>query len=389
MSLVSMSIEELREEVNRAKPMRKKGRLNGAAAHGEDGTAGPLVAEPAFSFVSLADLHENPPPEREWIVREWLPRGTLVALFGGGGIGKSLLAQQIATCVANGVQTLGQDVAPSPVLALFGEDDPEELRRRQWAILSHLERSPKYSADGLHLNGRAGLENTLMTFTADRIPLAMPLMQALRDECARLRPALVVLDNIAQVFGGMENDRHQVTMFANALTGLAREFDCCVLLLGHVAKAQGSEYSGSTAWEAAVRTRLWLERRADGMIELHKAKANYAARGSVVMEYRHGALVEIDESRGDESDVVRATEKQVLDALDALTSRQIASSQNPTASTYLPRLAAKQGLITNMTNAARALAALIERGEILVGQQLGWKKSDRHPAVGLARKEAS
>ncbi|MBN9425295.1 MAG: AAA family ATPase, partial [Burkholderiales bacterium] len=47
-----------------------------------------------FEYISLSDLDSNPPPEREWIVRDWLPRGTLVLMSGGAGIGKTLLAQQ-------------------------------------------------------------------------------------------------------------------------------------------------------------------------------------------------------------------------------------------------------------------------------------------------------
>src|SRR5690606_12411240 len=158
----------------------------------------------------------------------------------------------------------------------------------------------------------------------------------------------------------------------------------------HVAKSIGSEYSGSTAWEAAVRTRLWLERREDGLIELHKAKANYAARGSVLFGYRHGALVEIDEARRDESAAAGAAESAVLEALATLTARQVATSQVPTATTYLPRLAEREKLLgtTTKSNASRALSALIDRGEILVGRPLGWKKADRHQAIGLTRRPA-
>ncbi len=343
-----------------------------------------------FEYISLSDLDSNPPPEREWIVRDWLPRGTLVLMSGGAGICKTLLAQQIGVHVGNGVPIFGQDVTRGPVLALFGEDDGEELRRRQRAILSHLGRSPAYSSEGLYFDGRAGKPNTLMTFGAEHIPLTTPTMEMLRAECARLRPALVIIDNIAQVFGGAENDRHMVTVFANALTGLAREFDCTVLLLGHVAKAEGSEYSGSTAWEAAVRTRLWLQRRDDGLLELHRAKANYAARESVVLEYQHGALVEVDlhDSASGGSQMLAQAEQAVLSALDTLTARQIATSQNPPATTYLPRLAARQGLLDGIApeNAARALTALIDRGEVLVGRRLGWQKVDRHYASGLARR---
>ena len=81
-------------------------------------------------------------------------------------------------------------------------------------------------------------------------------------------------------------------------------------------------------------------------------------------------------------------ERKILSALEVFTARQIATSQAPNAQTYLPRLAERDGLLDGAsgTIARRALSALIDRGEILVGQSLGWKKADRHPAMGLARR---
>jgi hypothetical protein len=345
------------------------------------------VPEPEHrvEYASLDDLDTDPPPPRRWVVDQWLARGTVTALFGGGGIGKSLLVQQAATCVANGIGVLGAEVAPGPVLAYLCEDDNDEVRRRQRAILSHLGRSPTYSAEGLHIAGRAGYDNVLMTFGSDRLPIPAPFLAEVESECDRTRPVLLVLDNIAQLFGGIENDRYMVTAFANRLAGIAHRFDCAVLLLGHVAKMQGSEYSGSTAWEAAVRTRLWMERRDDGLIELHRRKANYSGQGSIVMEYQHGALVEIDEERRDESAAARAIEPQVLKILATFTARQVATSHVPTARNYLITQASKAGMLKAPTAiAARALAALIDANRVIPNAELPWRKADRHRAIGLA-----
>ena len=42
------------------------------------------------------------PPPREWLVEDWIPAGRLGSLYGKGGMGKSLLALQIAAAVMHG-----------------------------------------------------------------------------------------------------------------------------------------------------------------------------------------------------------------------------------------------------------------------------------------------
>lgn len=347
----------------------------------------------APAYVSLGDLDTNPPPPREWVIDEWLPLGAVTALFAGGGFGKSLLSQQIATCVANGVPFCGRAVRMGPVLGIFTEDDADELRRRQCRILASMGRTARFSTSDLHLSARAGESNTMMVprqFSRELDGTAFGW--SVVDQVKQLRPSLLILDNLAQLFGGMENDRFQATYFANWLSSIALRFRCAVLLLGHVAKAEGSEFSGSTAWDAAVRSRWWLERRDDGTLELHKSKANYAKRESVVLEFRDGALAHVDQKAGGaaESLVMAQARRDVLAALDALTARQIATSQAPNATTYLPRLASKEKALgtTGYEAARRALGALIDEGEIICGVELPWRKNDRTRAVGLARKAA-
>jgi len=346
---------------------------------------------PIPEYASFADLDENPPEPRRFVVDQWLPRGVVGGLFAAGGVGKSLLSQQWATCVANGLPVLGHRTAMGAVLGFFCEDDANELRRRQRAILAHLRRSARDSSAGLFLEGRAGELNTLIAFDAQRNVLRTPFLDLVEREVERLRPALLILDNIAQLYAGLENDRFEVTMFVNLLTGIARRFDCSVLLLGHVAKLAGSEYSGSTAWEAALRVRLWIERRDDGVVELHRRKANYSSLDRVSLEYRDGAFAEVDDAAvgAAGSQAAAQAEAVVLDALDTFTAREVATSQVPTARTFLPRLAAREGLLNGCSEVAagRALAALIDRGELVVGQPLGWRKPDRKPALGLMRRQ--
>jgi putative DNA primase/helicase len=216
----------------------------------------------AIKPICFPELAGRKPPPRRFIVDKWLPVGCTTSLYGGGGIGKTMLAQQIGTAIAVGRPLFEMAVEKGPVLGLMAEDDDAELWRRQIRVNEWFA-CEMADLGNLHLQGRAGLENTLALYPASGEPEEGILLRLVRETARALRPVLIILDPIAQLYGGNENDRFQVSHFINMVGGLAREFDCAVLLLGHPAKADGSEYSGSTAWNASVRSRLLLHRKKD------------------------------------------------------------------------------------------------------------------------------
>ena len=370
--IIRMRVEQLRQQTDAVKSERRDRKL------------------PLPDYADFSRLDSEPPPERDWAVDQWIPRGSPTALYGRGGVGKSLLAQQIGTSVGTGERLFGHAVTRGSAVGFFCEDDKFELQRRQLAILNGMRRSAASTTD-LYFEGRAGMDSRMVAFDRDRQLLISPFMDLVLRECERLMPTLVILDNVAQLFDGLENDRFQVTAFCNALTRLARDFNCAVLLLGHVGKGDGSEYSGSTGWDAAVRSRLLLTRQDDGTLELRRMKANYSALDSVRLEYRHGTFVELGSgSSGEASENEQRAADIVLAGLDTLTSRQVASSASPTAATYLPRLLRREGLLNGVHYdlACRALNGLIDAGALVPGVQLAWKKADRKWAHGLARRAA-
>jgi hypothetical protein len=56
--------------------------------------------EPKQSPLMSAGDFLQPAPRRQWIVEKWIPKGCVTGLFGSGGTGKSLLAQQLGTVLA-------------------------------------------------------------------------------------------------------------------------------------------------------------------------------------------------------------------------------------------------------------------------------------------------
>lgn len=58
-------------------------------------------------------------PVREWIVPEWIPCGVVTGLYGDGGLGKSLLAQQLQTAIALGSAWLALPVETGATLGVY------------------------------------------------------------------------------------------------------------------------------------------------------------------------------------------------------------------------------------------------------------------------------
>ena len=214
--------------------------------------------------------------------------GCATSLYAPGGFGKSLLAQLLGSCVASGREFLGVPTMHAPVLGIFCEDDDDELWRRQCRI-NNLVSLRMTDLSAFAAQGRLGLPNLLMAFTKGKPPAALPLLAEIEAKAIMVGARLIILDNAAQLFGGEENARAEVTTFINELNGLARRLNAAVLMLGHPPKS-GAEYSGSTAWHAAVRCMWTLTRAAekeeDGepseLMILTRSKANYAPGGAEI-----------------------------------------------------------------------------------------------------------
>lgn len=248
-----------------------------------------LDADPIF----VGDL-TGEPKKREWIVEDWIPKGVVSSLSGDGGMGKTLLAQQLLYAAGVGGKWLGLDVPAVRGLGVFCEDDEDELHRRHNAIKSDLGHSIGNPFTDTWIWPRVGFDNLLVTFDKDNKPLVSPFFGQIMRHVLDKKIGLLFLDTIADLFGGNEIIRAQVNYFIKATCGAfikqAKDagFVLTVILLSHPSQAgrnSGSGESGSTAWNNAVRARLYLTRPEDGLPEqrvLTRKKSNYSASGDDV-----------------------------------------------------------------------------------------------------------
>ena len=256
---------------------------------------------PYIDWVNAAELHGEP-PARDWLVHGMVPMDTVTLLYGDGGTGKSLLALQLAVSTVLGRVWLNKIPSSGPVIYFSAEDDRSELHRRVSAICK-LHECTTGSLVNLHLANMAG-QDALLASIGKKTGALTPSMvfETLNKHAMVVRPKLIVLDTLADIFPGNENDRAQVRQFVGLLRGLAIRHRCAVLTLAHPSlsgMASGTGASGSTAWNNSVRSRLYFDRiRSDGYESdpdarrLKVMKANYGPiDGEIALRWQDGVFV--------------------------------------------------------------------------------------------------
>lgn len=256
----------------------------------------PLPALPGVA--DLADWSLSRAPARDFVISGWIIRGACGLLSGQEGVGKSLLAQQMATCAALGMPFLGLEIAQTPAVYITCEDPVDELWRRQEDINRSLGITMADLAGRLMLVSLKGqLGNELAVFDPQGRISVTDRYRQIEETVKAFGAGLIFLDNAAHFFTGNENARHDVATFLGLLERLSEIVNGAVVLLAHPNKQhaqgnkQGNEYSGSTGWSAHVRNRLfldWCPKTADGEFlgddgrVLRKSKANYGKKGEEI-----------------------------------------------------------------------------------------------------------
>jgi AAA domain-containing protein len=175
----------------------------------------------------------------------------------------------------------------------------------------------------LTLKADSKLRSTPGEETLIAVPDTTKLFERTREAACDLRPRLIVLDNSADVFGGNENDRAQVRQFIGHLRGIAIASSAGVLLTSHPSLTginTGTGLSGSTAWNASVRSRLYFKRSTTEKDEepdpdlrvLEVMKANYGPIGeTITLRWTDGLFLPV----GDASHLEKAAAEQAAEHL--------------------------------------------------------------------------
>jgi hypothetical protein len=226
----------------------------------------------------LRQILTSTEPLVEWLVKDFLPQGTLMTLAGEPGAGKSVLCYHLAICLACGIAPLG-GLFPAnpegPVSVLYFDQENSIPDRNQYL---------KYAWEGL---GKPDIK-TLQTY------LWCPHFQlgggewasAAADWIEAKQPRIIFYDTATPCFHVQdENSNAEATSNINTLRDLAKLTDkvATQTVLKHaktkLEKDSRRTLRGAKAWEGAVdaivfHTKTAGRPRADGlsMTKLEPAK---------------------------------------------------------------------------------------------------------------------
>lgn len=289
-----------------------------AEAMGADGTQAPDPFEGHWRTLAAAGIDlADPPPKRRWLLKRGgtgvLPLGKAGVLAASGGAGKTMALVQLAYAVATGTDWLGtfQVEAPGNVLALLGEEDDEEVRRRfhhaamsavvhgeGFAEASEAERYQrqnvigakhrKHAAERIVAVPLAGIPVALTARDAKGNTTETAALEHLRRRLAEREWSLIIIDPLSR-FGSddVETDNAAATRLVQAIESLVNVKGAggpTVLVAHHSGKITNNDGSpkvrGSSAITDGFRWAATLSPR-DASDDVHGAvlhcfKSNYA-----------------------------------------------------------------------------------------------------------------
>lgn len=211
---------------------------------------------------NAADAYQ-PPPQQDWCIEGLLSRRSLSILVGDPGSKKTLLALDLAVCLAMGKPWLGRHTLQCPVLFV----DEETGRPRLWARI--------HAALQAH---HAPTDAPFHYMSLPNFDLRDP------DECQRLMESaqsvnagLIVIDSLASVIRGSdENSVLSLQPFILRMRYLAEAAHTAVLIIHHNNKS--GIFRGSSVISAGVDLLLNIESAPDSAhIHLQPLKTRDAA----------------------------------------------------------------------------------------------------------------
>lgn len=215
----------------------------------------------------LITLDTIAPQEIKWLWKPYIPAGTVTAIFGAGGQGKTYMTVAIAAALSRGDPLPDQenDKLPQKILFLSAEDDyatvivPRLIK--QGAVMSNI-----------------AVPDTKFVLDKWGVDQVTELMR-------EFAATVLFIDPIVYYAGGKMdmNKSNEVRSMMESMKTAAERSSSSVIVVGHVRKSdvgdEADRMMGSADWVNASRSGLLVTKTNDGTKILKHVKTNYGAMG--------------------------------------------------------------------------------------------------------------
>jgi RecA-family ATPase len=336
---------------------------------------------------------------REWAVHDRIPMRNVSMLGGEGAIGKSLLLMQLIGAVVLGKDWIGTMPKQGRALYMSCEEDDDEVNRRMEDVARHLGATRQDMIDaGLRFLSFAGEDAVLAQPDRAGIMRPTPLFERLRRDAFEQRPTLIVLDTVADIFAGKENDRAQTRQFITMLRGLAIATESAVVIAAHPSLEgirSDTGLSGTTGWHNSVRARMYFKAAPgdDPALRVLECRKNQygPVSESILLRWRDGVyIVEPGKGTLERLAIEAQIDQLFLTLLRRFTDagRNISDKKSPT---YAPKLFAEQPEAKEAKITSKMFADAMERlfaaGKIKIVKE-GRPSHQTHRIVETERHDA-
>jgi hypothetical protein len=217
------------------------------------------------------------PAPPSWRVQALLPDGDFVIVVGEDGVSKSTVVLHIAAAVAGAYPVFDSfTTTVGPVLIVSEEDDTGTILMRLEAIVAGHGWNRERVFTNVHFMALEGVNISERDWQV-----------RLHKEVERIGAVLLILDPLAELIGGDENDNSAVRPILKWI----RSLGCSVILVHHFGKAtegrsSGDRIRGASAWRRGARVILTMEALPGDRIRVQQLKLTKARRHPPFMLHR-------------------------------------------------------------------------------------------------------
>jgi RecA-family ATPase len=271
---------------------------NSADDYGEPSPAAVPSDQSPLALITPKQWKDVELEPMRWLATHRIPADDVTILSGDGGNGKTTVALQLAVSVESALgDWLGTTTLSGPVIFFSAEEPESEMRRRLDRIVRKRGINPD-DIEHLFFHFAEPDKALLGISTAAGTIAPTPTFHALARSVMTIRPALLIVDSVAAVFGGNQNDRVQARTFVTMFRRLARDAGGAIVLLDHPSLSgmnSGTGRGGNMDWSNVVRSRLYLrtvDEEDSTFRELEVVKSNYGASGEKVrLRWEDGSFI--------------------------------------------------------------------------------------------------